>query len=148
MTVYKSILTLRVRNQGPPCDHCHLPHSPHSEVEGVRIVVILFRDIANNRSFILDMLKHNCFQNPLSDQIYHWEQFFRSPAQFGFWHIGCFFVTRPICNCRFSQWNWGTHAFFTPIINIFFLVPSEVTLEKLICILRFPGIIIVRNSFK
>ncbi len=33
-------------------DHPHLPHSPLSEVEGVRIVVISFRNIAKN-TFIL-----------------------------------------------------------------------------------------------
>ncbi len=32
--------------QNKKCDHPHLPHSSSSEVEGVRIVVISFRNIA------------------------------------------------------------------------------------------------------
>ncbi len=30
-------------------EHPYLPHSPHSEVEGVRIVVISFRNIAKKK---------------------------------------------------------------------------------------------------
>ncbi len=51
--IYTRILTLRIRNQGPPKqkrDHPHLPHSPPSEVEGVRIVVISFQNIAKKRT--------------------------------------------------------------------------------------------------
>ncbi len=50
--MYIIILTLRICNQGPPeqhRDHSHLLHSPPSEVEGVRIVVISFRNIAKRK---------------------------------------------------------------------------------------------------
>ncbi len=45
------VLTLRIRNQGPPKRKTLLPPPPlltPSEVEGVRIVVISFRNIAKN----------------------------------------------------------------------------------------------------
>ncbi len=38
-------------------DHPHLPHSPPSEVEGVRIVVISFRNIAKNKEEKMNLLK-------------------------------------------------------------------------------------------
>ncbi len=33
-------------------EHLHLPHSPPSEVEGVRMIVILFRNIAKNDTYL------------------------------------------------------------------------------------------------
>ncbi len=62
-------------------------------------IILLFISCVRRRwqIIILDVLNIITFQNPLSIQIYHWEQFFHSPAQFGFWHIRGFFVTTTIC---------------------------------------------------
>ncbi len=39
-------------------DHPHLPHSPPSEIVGVRIVVISFRNIAKNLKNFRDLFKN------------------------------------------------------------------------------------------
>ncbi len=49
--IYISILTLRIRNQGPSKRKTWPPPPPPSEVEGVRIVVISFRNIAKKEKF-------------------------------------------------------------------------------------------------
>ncbi len=63
-------------------DHSHLPHSHPSEVEGVRIVVISFRNIAKKWEPICGVLRNRQLENEKRTdlailRIYGWQYYKR-----------------------------------------------------------------------
>ncbi len=56
--------------QNGKCDYPHLPHSPPSEFEGVRIVVISFRNIAKNEEKKGRTKSGECIERELGNERY------------------------------------------------------------------------------